>query len=51
MAIKLKQIAFQSKIASASVLICAVLFGFSVEVDWSQHAENNVPSSNAKGDP
>jgi hypothetical protein len=51
MAIKLEQIAFQSKIARASVLIHAMPFGFSIEIYWSQRAENDVLSSNAKGDP
>jgi len=51
MAIKLKQIAFQSKIARTSVLIRAMSFGFSIELYWSQRAENDVLSSNTEGNP
>ena len=52
MATKPEQIAFQSKIARASVLVRGMPFGFSVELYGSQRAENNVLSSgNAEDNP
>ena len=51
MAIKLKQIAFQFKMARASVFVRDGPVGFFMGIYWSQRAENNVLSSNTEGNP